>query len=90
MRRSATAVTPDWHPLIELGEALFGPTYWRAGLLDALGVNERTFRRWLNGTADIPPGAITDAQRLLAERRHLLAERGDRIDRLLASLRRPI
>jgi transcriptional regulator with XRE-family HTH domain len=36
-----------------VGQTLYGPS-WRAALADALGVSERTIRRWANGEFPIP------------------------------------
>ena len=49
-------MTPDL--LRETGEALFGPR-WQCELARALGVSDRTMRRWANGEWPIP-GAIVD------------------------------
>jgi hypothetical protein len=45
--------------LTKIGEALFGPA-WRAALAEALGVAERTVRRWAAGQSDIPEGLGRD------------------------------
>lgn len=58
------------------GEALFGAGLWKERLRSALGVDERTFRRWLAG-APIPRGVSDRVFELLAERRRV-------IDRLIA------
>jgi hypothetical protein len=42
--------------LIQAGEALFGPRFQRE-LAEALGVNERTMRRWIAGDTQ-PPASI--------------------------------
>jgi DNA-binding XRE family transcriptional regulator len=42
--------------LIQVGEALYGPRFQRE-LAEALGVNERTMRRWVAGDFE-PPASI--------------------------------
>ena len=42
----------------KVGEALYGPS-WRKALSEALGVGERTVRRWQNG-GTIPDGVALD------------------------------
>jgi hypothetical protein len=44
-------MTPATFRLV--GQTLYGPS-WRAVLADALGVSERTIRRWSNGEFPIP------------------------------------
>jgi hypothetical protein len=62
--------------LIKIGEALYGPRYQR-DLAEALGVNERTMRRWIAG--DFEPPAT-----LLPELKALLRDRAKRIKALLS------
>lgn len=38
-----------------VGEALYGPS-WQTPLSDALGVADRTIRRWVAGDFEIPAG----------------------------------
>ena len=71
-------MTPDL--LREAGEALFG-TLWQSELARALGVNDRTVRRWLAGGNAIPVDVGIDLCALLnyrtlqiAEVRHRLLE----------------
>ena len=47
----------------KIGEALYGPS-WRNALADALGVAERTVRRWQDGTSAIPDGIRDDLAKL--------------------------
>jgi len=54
--------------LIQVGEALYGPRFQRE-LAGALGVNERTMRRWVAGDFDPPESLRADLLRLLKERR---------------------
>lgn len=63
--------------LRETGEALYGPR-WQSDLARALGVSDRTMRRWASRDDRVPDGVRTDLHRLLLERaQHLdaLAER---------------
>ena len=52
--------------LADVGQALYGP-HWVASLTEALGVSPRTMRRWMNGTADIPPGIAADLRRIICD-----------------------
>ena len=49
------------------GEALYGPRFQRT-LANALGINERTIRRWIAGTKPVPSGVRQEITRLLKER----------------------
>lgn len=73
-------IFPNHALLIEAAEALFGPAY-KLPLAEALGVNERTLRRWLNGEAEIPPGVWRDLERLAVERRQRLDQLIERLPR---------
>jgi predicted transcriptional regulator len=53
--------------LVEAGEALYGPR-WQTDLARDLGVTDRTIRRWLAGTTDMPKGVYIDLLRLTQER----------------------
>jgi DNA-binding transcriptional regulator YdaS (Cro superfamily) len=53
--------------LVEAGEALYGPR-WQSDLARDLGVSDRTVRRWVAGTHDVPPGLYLDLLRLTQER----------------------
>lgn len=53
--------------LVEAGEALYGPR-WQSELARDLGVADRTVRRWVAGTSDVPPGLYVDLLRLTQER----------------------
>lgn len=66
--------------LVEAADTLFGPNHSRP-LGEALGVNERTVRRWLNGDAEIPPGVWRDVERLAQERRQMLDDLIERLPR---------
>lgn len=63
------------------GEALYGPR-WQSDIARDLHVTDRTVRRWLDGSNDVPDGVYLDLQRLLTER---AAEIDDLIDALTKS-----
>lgn len=53
--------------LKDTGEALYGPR-WQSDLGRDLHVSDRTVRRWVSGSDDLPPGAALDLLRLCEER----------------------
>lgn len=53
--------------LVEAGEALYGPR-WQSDLARDLGVSDRTMRRWVAGTSDVPTGLYVDLLRMTQER----------------------
>lgn len=57
--------------LIQYGEALYGHRYQRE-LAEALGVNERTMRRWVAGDTSPPNSVLDDLKALVRERIALL------------------
>jgi hypothetical protein len=57
--------------LVECGEALFGPR-WQSDLARELAVSDRTVRRWVAGTAEVPTGLYVDLLRLTQERATVL------------------
>lgn len=57
--------------LVECGEALYGPR-WQAELARDLGVADRTVRRWVAGTSEVPTGLCLDLLRLTQERAAVL------------------
>lgn len=57
--------------LVEAGEALYGPR-WQAELARDLGVADRTVRRWVAGTSEVPAGLYLDLLRLTQERAAVL------------------
>lgn len=61
------------------GEALFGPS-WRSALGDALGVAERTIRRWEKGDSDIPAGLPADLAKLCRSHAEALTKIADRLE----------
>lgn len=67
--------------LAECGEALYGPR-WQTDLAADLGVSDRTIRRWVAGTQDVPIGAYTDLLRLTQERAGLLDSLAGRLREL--------
>jgi hypothetical protein len=52
-------LNPDAILLRQIGEELYGPT-WQADLSRAIGVSDRSMRRWAAGTDEIPEGAWSD------------------------------
>lgn len=67
--------------LAECGAALYGPR-WQSDLARDLGVSDRTMRRWVAGTHDVPQGLYTDLLRLTEERAHVLDELTERLREL--------
>jgi len=53
------------------GKALYGPRFQRE-LAEALGVNERTMRRWVAGDTSPPESVLDDLKALARERAALL------------------
>ncbi len=62
----------------KVGEALYGPS-WRNALADALGVAERTVRRWQDGTSAIPDGIRGDLEKLCRKHSVDLAKLADQL-----------
>ncbi len=56
-----------------VGEALFGPL-WQTPLSEALGVSDRTVRRWAAGDFDIPEGVWADIAKVCKSRGAELAK----------------
>lgn len=61
----------DQNTIIQYGEALYGPRFQRE-LAQALGVNERTMRRWVAGDTTPPESVLDDLKALVRERIALL------------------
>lgn len=57
--------------LVECGEAMYGPQ-WQSALARDLDVSDRTMRRWIAGTTDVPAGLYVDLLRLTQERAAVL------------------
>lgn len=53
--------------LVETGETLYGQQ-WQSALARDLSVSDRTVRRWVAGTSEVPAGLYTDLLRLTQER----------------------
>jgi hypothetical protein len=53
------------------GEALYGPR-WQSELARDLDVSDRTVRRWVAGSDDVPDGVYLDLLRLCNERAAVL------------------
>lgn len=68
----------DAETLAQVGQALFG-TSWQTPMGDALGVNDRTFRRWVAGEFNIPDGVWNDIAKLCERRGNALLRWGDRL-----------
>lgn len=49
------------------GEALFG-NQWQTPLAEALGVSDRTMRRWTAGDTPVPRGVLDDIERVARQR----------------------
>lgn len=64
--------------LVECGEALFGPR-WQSELARELQVSDRTVRRWVAGTSEVPAGLYVDLLRLTQERAQALDDLGPRL-----------
>ena len=59
--------------LAEVGRALYGE-HFNTALAAALGVNERTIRRWLSGDNTPGPGVWSDLEQLCYDRRVTLLD----------------
>jgi transposase-like protein len=57
--------------LVEAGESLYG-SRWQSELARDLGVADRTVRRWVAGTSEVPAGLYVDLLRLTQERAAVL------------------
>jgi transposase-like protein len=64
--------------LVEAGEALYGHQ-WQSALARDLGVADRTVRRWVAGTSEVPAGLYVDLLRLTQERAAQLDALGPRL-----------
>lgn len=64
--------------LVECGEALYGQQ-WQSALARDLGVADRTVRRWVAGTSEVPAGLYLDLLRLTQERAAVLDELAPRL-----------
>jgi hypothetical protein len=64
--------------LVECGEALYGPQ-WQSALARDLGVADRTVRRWVAGTSEVPAGMYVDLLRLTQERASALDTLAERL-----------
>jgi len=53
--------------LKRVGEALYGPR-WQSEVARDLEVSDRTVRRWVDGSYDVPDGVYLDLIRLCQER----------------------
>jgi predicted transcriptional regulator len=64
--------------LREAGEALYGPR-WQSEMAKAVGVTDRTVRRWVAGADKLPSGVAFDLWRLCEDRMLLLDVVRDRL-----------
>jgi hypothetical protein len=64
--------------LEQVGQALYG-AMWRTALGEALGVNERTIRRWSSGESPIPDGVSADVRKLVHDRISKLASLAEKL-----------
>lgn len=64
--------------LAACGRALYGHQ-WQSSLARDLGVSDRTMRRWVAGTHDLPAGLQVDLLRLTQERAALLDALAERL-----------
>lgn len=53
--------------LADAGAALYGPR-WQTEMARDLDISDRTIRRWVAGTDDVPHGAYLDLLRIVEER----------------------
>lgn len=67
--------------LVECGEALYG-AQWQSALARDLGVSDRTMRRWVAGTSDVPSGLYVDLLRVTLERAAQLDDLEQRLRRM--------
>lgn len=49
------------------GEALFG-NQWQTPLAEALGVSDRTMRRWVSEQSPVPEGVLSDIEKAARQR----------------------
>ncbi len=49
------------------GEAMFG-NQWQTPLAEALGVSDRTMRRWIAGQSPLPDGVLADIEGVARKR----------------------
>ena len=68
--------------LVDAGEALYGPR-WQSELARDLGVADRTVRRWVAGTSEVPSGLYVDLLRITQERASVLDHLAPRLRQAL-------
>lgn len=74
--------------LIATGRALYGPL-WQSALSRDLGVSDRTMRRWVAGTRNLPSGLRVDLLRLCIDHAAQLDGLADQLRRPEAALVHP-
>lgn len=76
-------MTPD---LLKRCAAAYSPERGRTALASALGVTDRTIRRWLRGDTAIPANIADDLVRIMRDRHGQLREQARECNRLAAAL----
>lgn len=71
--------------LRQAGVTMFGEQ-WQTPLAEALGVSDRTMRRWISGRFPIPPDIRGRIAAAIGARRSSLASKGRALDVLHRSL----
>jgi hypothetical protein len=66
-------------PPLDDGAALFG-SRWQSEIAEALGVADRTVRRWSSGASPIPAGLAAELRAIVERRAEQLAELLRRLD----------
>lgn len=74
-------MSPDL--LRETGEALFG-SRWQTELAEALGINDRTLRRWHSGQNTCPPWLAEELAAICKERGAALSAIAERLTKVAA------
>ena len=72
--------------LARLGGALYGPGRWQLKVAEALGVYDRTVRRWVAGDCVPSPATISGLRREIRRRRAEIDRADELLDTLLTKL----
>jgi hypothetical protein len=80
-------MTKEQKLLSDVGEALYG-SRWQSELARNIGVSDRSIRRWVAGTDEVPDAAWRDMALLLETRAIDLGELRHRVRDLLPYLRK--
>lgn len=62
-----------------IGQALYGPQ-WQSAIARDLAVSDRTIRRWVAGTSNIPPGILGELKAVCLKRSAELAALAAKIE----------